>query len=426
MNKRNFIFLSAISGNILEYYDFTVYAVFSVAIGHAFFPQYSEIAQILLSLGVFAIGFITRPIGGIIFGYIADRYGRRISLIISMLGMTCSTLVMGILPGYEIIGYIAPLILVMMRLFQGLCISGEGAGAAIFILEHYQNLRPGMTAGLVHASNIAGTLLASFVGIILSYYYPSISYSWRIAFIIGGIMGSVGFYFRLKLSETPIFVMLSKQKKILKTPFLNILRTSRKPMLITFCLGACASSVVYLVKTYINVYYCNILHFDDVTARIFLAYTSIVMMVTMPISGYISDMIGRFKTVVFSSIFVFVCALPCFIMLPSQILIVKIISLTLLALMGGMIGGCAYLFIISLFAPAERFSGVAFSYNLGIAFCGGTSPAISRWLVAVTDLDYAPAFYIMGTSAIFLLIAHLMRKEIRRLLNQNLKNNAYS
>ena len=90
--------------------------------------------------------------------------------------------------------------------------------------------------------------------------------------------------------------------------------------------------------------------------------------------------------------------------------------------MGGMIGGCAYLFIISLFSPQERFSGVAFSYNLGIAVCGGTSPAISRWLVSVTDLDYAPAFYIMLTSAIFLCVAHVMRKNIRRLLNQNLKN----
>lgn len=422
MNKRNFIFLSAISGNILEYYDFTVYAVFSVAIGHSFFPQYSEIAQILLSLGVFAIGFLTRPVGGILFGYIADRYGRRISLIISMLGMTCSTLVMGILPGYEVIGYAAPVILVFMRLLQGLCISGEGAGAAIFILEHYQNLRPGMTAGLVHASNIAGTLLASFVGIILSYYYSDVSYSWRIAFILGSIMGLIGFYFRLQLAETPIFVMLSQQKKILKTPFFHMLKTAKRPMFITFCLGACASSVVYLVKTYINIYHCNILHFDDTTSRLYLAYTSMVMMIIMPISGYVSDIIGRFKTVVISAIFVFIFALPCFAILPSTNLTVHMISLTLLALMGGMIGGCAYLFIISLFSPQERFSGVAFSYNLGIAVCGGTSPAISRWLVSVTDLDYAPAFYIMLTSAMFLFVAHVMRKNIRRLLNQNLKN----
>lgn len=422
MNKRNFIFLSAISGNILEYYDFTVYAVFSVAIGHSFFPQYSEIAQILLSLGVFAIGFLTRPVGGILFGYIADRYGRRISLIISMLGMTCSTLVMGILPGYEMIGYAAPVILVFMRLLQGLCISGEGAGAAIFILEHYQNLRPGMTAGLVHASNIAGTLLASFVGIILSYYYSDVSYSWRIAFILGSIMGLIGFYFRLQLAETPIFVMLSQQKKILKTPFFHMLKTAKRPMFITFCLGACASSVVYLVKTYINIYHCNILHFDDTTSRLYLAYTSMVMMIIMPISGYVSDIIGRFKTVVISAIFVLIFALPCFAILPSTNLTVHMISLTLLALMGGMIGGCAYLFIISLFSPQERFSGVAFSYNLGIAVCGGTSPAISRWLVSVTDLDYAPAFYIMLTSAMFLFVARVMRKNIRRLLNQNLKN----
>jgi len=193
MNKRRSIFLSAISGNVLEYYDFTVYAVFSLAIGQAFFPSGSQVIQTLSSLSVFAVGFIMRPIGGIIFGFIADKYGRRVSLIISMLGMTMTTFTIGLIPGYSDIGYGAPILLVMMRLIQGLCISGEGAGAAIFILEHYQNLRPGFTAGIVHASNIAGTLLASFVGIILEQLFPELEFAWRFAFILGGIMGIIGF-----------------------------------------------------------------------------------------------------------------------------------------------------------------------------------------------------------------------------------------
>ncbi|HJK86458.1 MAG TPA: MFS transporter [Candidatus Megaira endosymbiont of Nemacystus decipiens] len=421
MNKHRSIFLSAISGNILEYYDFTVYAVFSVAIGKSFFPHHSDVAQILLSLAVFAMGFITRPIGGVIFGYVADKYGRKTSLIISMLGMTLSTFMIGLMPDYNVLGYFASGILVLMRLFQGLCISGEGAGAAIFILEHYENLRPGMTAGLVHASNIAGTLLATIVGIILSYYYPDLSYTWRIAFIIGGLMGIVGFYFRLRVSETPIFLMLSKQKKTLKMPFLEIIKTSKKPLFITCCLGACASSTVYLIKTYINIYHCNVLHFHDIAARSYLAYSSVIMMITMPISGYISDIIGRFKMVVLSAISVFTLALPCFILISSKVVLVQLASLTLLALIGGMIAGCAYLFVISLFSPAQRFSGVAFSYNLGIALCGGTSAAISRWLVEATSLHYAPAFYIMCTSALFLAVAHIFRHDIRALLNQNFK-----
>ena len=141
-----------------------------MALGKVFFPSSSATVQMLSSLAVFAVGFLTRPIGGIVFGYIGDIYGRRVSLIISMLGMTVTTFAMGMIPGYDTIGIMAPILLVCMRLIQGLCISGEGAGAAIFVLEHYGNLRPGLVAGIVNGSNIAGTLIASFVGIFIDAY----------------------------------------------------------------------------------------------------------------------------------------------------------------------------------------------------------------------------------------------------------------
>ncbi|NBU53384.1 MAG: MFS transporter, partial [Alphaproteobacteria bacterium] len=397
MNKRRSIFLSAISGNVLEYYDFTVYAVFSLAIGQAFFPSGSQVIQTLSSLSVFAVGFIMRPIGGIIFGFIADKYGRRVSLIISMLGMTMTTFTIGLIPGYSDIGYGAPILLVMMRLIQGLCISGEGAGAAIFILEHYQNLRPGFTAGIVHASNIAGTLLASFVGIILEQLFPELEFAWRFAFILGGIMGIIGFYFRLRVSETPIFEMLAEKKRTLKMPFMHVIRSSWPAMLITCCLGGSASSLVYIIKTYINIFYYEVLGFDKTTALIYLSYSSVIMMLTMPLSGYISDHIGRFKMIIIASITIVIAATPAFMLLASLEIWKQIVALTTIAMLGGFIAGTAYIFIISLFSAEERFTGVAFSYNLGVALFGGTSAVISRWLVEVTHLYHAPAFYVMIT-----------------------------
>ena len=421
MNKRRSIFLSAISGNVLEYYDFTVYAVFSLAIGQAFFPSGSQVIQTLSSLSVFAVGFIMRPIGGIIFGYIADKYGRRVSLIISMLGMTMTTFTIGLIPGYSDIGYGAPILLVMMRLIQGLCISGEGAGAAIFILEHYQNLRPGFTAGIVHASNIAGTLLASFVGIILEQLFPELEFAWRFAFILGGIMGIIGFYFRLRVSETPIFEMLAENKRTLKMPFMHVIRSSWPAMLITCCLGGSASSLVYIIKTYINIFYYEVLGFDKTTALIYLSYSSVIMMLTMPLSGYISDHIGRFKMIIIASITIVIAATPAFMLLASLEIWKQIVALTTIAMLGGFIAGTAYIFIISLFSAEERFTGVAFSYNLGVALFGGTSAVISRWLVEVTHLYHAPAFYVMITSLLFLAMAYSMKKTIIRLIDTNLK-----
>ncbi len=421
MNKNKSIFLSAISGNVLEYYDFTVYSIFSLAIGRAFFPGDNEYIQILSSLAVFAVGFLTRPIGGIIFGYIADKYGRRISLITSMLGMTISTFIIGLIPEYSQIGYLAPIILVLMRLTQGLCISGEGAGAAIFILEHQQNLRPGFTAGLVHASGIAGTLCATLVGIILAILMPDEDFTWRFAFIFGGIMGIGGFYFRLRVSETPIFKMLAEKKKTLKAPFFHVIKTAKKSVFITVCLGGCASSVVYLVKAYSIVYLCNIMNYSDTTARLFLAYSAIVMMISMPLSGYISDYIGRFKMIAYSTTAILVSVLPIFMLISCDNMYKQLLALTMLAMLGGAIAGTAYIFIISLFTPEQRFTGVAFSYNLGIAIFGGTSAAISRWLVEITGLYYAPAFYIICTSGAFLIIIYSLRHYIRQALDSHLK-----
>lgn len=417
MNKPKSVFLSAVSGNILEYYDFTVYVVFTKIIGVVFFPAESEFTQNIASLGAFAVGFVTRPIGGIFFGYIADKYGRRTSLIISMLGMTIPTFTIGLIPSYHSIGIYAPIALIIMRLIQGLCISGEGAGAAIFILEHHQNLRPGLTAGLVHGSNIAGTLIATFIGIIIEQYFGQFDFAWRFAFLLGGFMGLIGFYLRLRVSETPIFQMLAQQKKTLKAPFSHVIKTAWRSMFLTFCAGATASSLLYLVKSYVNVFYNNVMHYNNTTALIYLSYTTFISMLAMPLFGGIADIIGKFRTITIASIAIFILAIPTFLLMYGVQIWQQILALTILGMLGGAISGTAYIFIISLFTPEQKFSGVAFSYNFGIAVFGGTSPIIARWLVEKTGVFYSPAFYIMLTSSVFLVILYCMRNLIRQLIN---------
>ena len=418
MKRSKSVFLPAVLGNILEYYDFTVYSVFSSAIAHTFFPAQSQFPPILLALAVFAVGFVTRPIGAILFGHIADRYGRRVSLIVSILGMTIPTFIIGMLPSYSDIGLYAPIILIITRLLQGLCLSGEGAGTAIFVLEHYKNFRPGLTTGLVHGSNIAGTLIASFIGIIIEQYFFGVSFAWRFAFILGGLMGIVGFYLRLKVSETPVFTMLAKKKKTLKAPFLEVIKTAKLPMFLTFCTGAVTSSVVYMAKTYVNVFYHNVLHLDNTISLIYLSYVSLILMISMPLSGLIADIIGKFRMIILSSISILCFGLPTLYFMSSLCSCNQIMALTILGMLAGAISGTAYIFVISLFTPAQRFSGVAFSYNLGIAIFGGTSPMISGWLVEQTGLYYSPAFYIMATSSIFLIIMYCMSGAIKKLVQE--------
>ena len=415
MNKNRSILLSATLSNLIGYYNFTIYVVFSLAIGKAFFPSDDELVQILSSLGVFAVSFV----GQLISGYIADRHGRRVSLITSMLGMTIPAFSIGLIPEYSQIGYLAPLILVIMRLIQGLCIGGEGTVVTIFILEHYQHLRPGFAVGIVQASKIAGALFATLTGILLATFIPNTDFAWRLVFMFGGVMGIIGFYFRLRVPETPIFAMLSEKKQTLKSPFLHVIKTAKKSMFITFTLFACASSVTHLIKTYINIYHCNILHFDDAAARLYLAYSAIIMMLTMPLSGYISDHIGRFKMITYAAISIFVLALPTLLLMSCEDTWRQLIALTILAMLGGSIICISCIFIIPLFASNQRCTGVALSYSLSPVLLAGISLAISCYLPKSTEIYYAPAFYSMLTSGFFLITIYFMRHYIRKLLDAN-------
>ena len=410
--QRRIVFLSAISGNIMEYYDFTVYSVFAVTLGKIFFPSGSETVQMLASLAVFAVGFLTRPIGGIVFGYIGDRYGRRVSLITSMLGMTITTFAMGMIPGYNTIGIMAPILLVVLRLIQGLCISGEGAGAAIFVLEHYGNLRSGLVAGIVQGSNITGTLLASFVGILINKYLGHVEEAWRFAFILGGMMGIAGFYLRLKTQETPIFKILSKKKQVLKAPFFDVVKRSWHYMMLTAVVAGVAGSIVYIIKTYIVVLYSGIMHMDTQTSLLYLSYTTFVLMIFMPITGWASDYIGRKKTLQIAAIIEIIFIIPVMHLMGSENITYQIIGLTSIGILGGLASGGAYVFVISLFDPQERFTGVAFSYNLGVALFGGTAPMIATGLVKATGFMHSPAYYIILLSSVFLFMTFIMKKAI--------------
>lgn len=408
MASKKFVFFSAVTGNILEYYDFTVYSVFIFAISKNFFPATSELAQTLSALAVFALGFVTRPLGGILFGYIGDKYGRKFSLICSMVGMTIPTFIIGLLPSYEDIGVFAPIILIIMRLMQGLCISGEGTGSAIFVLEHNNKFKPGFITGFINATNIIGTLIASLIGIFINSYFAEVESAWRFAFFLGGLFGIVSFYLRLRTSETPIFLSMMHKNKIRKSSFLEVIKISYKSMILTFSLGGLASLVVYIIKAYVNVFYSNLFEISCSTSLWYTTYTSIILMICMPLSGLASDIFGKTRVILSSCFALIILIIPTFILMGSEDFTIRMLALTSLGILAGSIAGSAYNFVICLFAPEHRFSGVGFSYNLGVAAFGGTSPMVSKLLVAYTGLYYAPAFYIMLVTFLFMVVLYFL------------------
>lgn len=409
MKKRKIVG-SAIVGNIVEYYDFGIYAVFASTIGSLFFPNFSKFAQILLTFSIFALGFFMRPLGGMIFGHIGDKLGRRTALTLSIVGMAFCTLMIAILPDYASIGIAAPILLMLIRLVQGVCVGGEGAGSAIFILEHLNGYRPGLIGSIVMASNMLGTLLAYFVGFItLEYFGPSF---WRFGFFLGALMGLSGLYLRFQLSETPIFQNTKEENLIESRPLIKAFKSHWQRMLVVAFLGAVTSVIAYMIRAFLKTYLKDFLGYSSEESLTFTLLALFIMIITMPFFGIISDKTGYRRFILFMCFVTIVSAVPVFTMIANagdQYRII-LLAISILSLIASAICAPAYQYAISAFSPELRYSGVAFSWNAGIAIFGGTTAAISTYLVNLFG-PIAPAYYMIAIAIAFIVISYLTRKQ---------------
>lgn len=406
--KKGKIVGSAIVGNIVEYYDFGLFAVFAPIIGELFFPKTGEgLTQTLLALCVFAIGFLVRPLGGIFFGHIGDKWGRKVALTISIFGMAFCTFAIGILPTYERIGILAPIILVIIRLFQGLCVGGEGAAVAIFVLEHLEGYRPGLIGSIVMASNMVGTLLATFVALALSHFGGVVESYWRYAFILGGLVGLIGLYMRYQLNETPIFEARKQSNKISKHPLLDAIRVHWESMLVVLFLGGVTNAVTYTIRGYFPVFFSEVIGYDQVDAWYFTALGLFCMIVFLPLFGVIADKIG------YRRFFYIVCNMVVFTIIPIYYMLANpvydlskvLAGILFLGILAAAICAPAYPYAIKSFEVELRFSGVASSWNLGNAIFGGTTPLISAFLTEKFG-PIAPAYYLILICLAFMVVKY--------------------
>jgi MFS transporter, MHS family, proline/betaine transporter len=413
MKKRKIVG-PAIVGNIVEYYDYGLYAVYAPIIGAAFFPSGNEFITTLYAFAVFALGFLMRPLGGIVFGYIGDRFGRKTSLTISILGMALATFIIGVIPKYEVIGIAAPLVLIIVRLFQGLCVGGEGAASAIFVLEHTEGYRPGFIGSIVMASNMVGTLLAVFVGIMLDHFCTSEA-CWRYAFIFGGFSGLIGLYLRFQLTETPAFIANTKEKKDRINPLIHALRTHLPAMIIVMFLGGLTTAVAYTIRGYYNVFFQQVMHYSEMEALYLTSFSLFVMIVFLPLFGLLADKTGYRRFMYWICSVIIIMILPIYNMVATPLSENTGIVFLGLALMGIIAAGVcapAYAYAIKSFEVELRFSGVAFSWNLGNAVMGGTTPMISRYL-SETYGATSPAYYIILLAIVYVIVTILTKNHVR-------------
>ncbi len=401
--KSTKIILASIFGNALEFYNLTLYGFYVSILAPLFFPSENPTYSLIASLSAFAFGFFVRPLGAVVFGYIGDKFGRRLALSLSILFMGVPSLIISVLPGYEKLGFFAPLLLLFCRLSQGLCSGGEFNGATIFALEHVGKNRPGFVGGLIVGSCLLGSLIATAIALFFSQdIFPE--WIWRVPFFIGGLASFFGLYIRRQIDESPEFIKAEDQEKIANSPLKSALTKHLRSCLLVFTIASFDGALTYTLVTFMIIYATECLGICHSNAMIYNFLGIAACMVACPYVGHLADKYKIKNILLTATIFILVLIYPVFLLIQSKTLLGNAVGNIALGLMVGAIIGVQPLFSQRLFPVQDRYTGIAVSYSLGLGLMAGITPIILTMLVKEFSLFNSPAYYLMAFAFLFLII----------------------
>ncbi|MBN9800568.1 MFS transporter [Pseudonocardia sp. UM4_GMWB1] len=408
--------VAASIGNAVEWYDYTVYGYLAATLGVIFFPSTDPTASILASFAAFALAFIVRPIGGIVFGSIGDRIGRQKTLAAVVILISVATFVTGLLPGYASIGVAAPVLLVLLRIIQGLSAGGEVGGAVVFLAEYAPAHRRGFQVGWVNMSALPGAFAGAVFVTVLSATLSQeemVTWGWRVPFLLALPLGLIGLYLRLKVEDTPEFRALVAAGEHTGSPLRETVKGNVRGITLCLALTTMHAAGFYMVLTYIPTYLATVHNFERGSALVMMMIALGIAIAVIPITASLSDRIGRRPVVAAACIGYILLAYPIFVLMSSGDTGSVILSQVLLGLLFGTFSGAPFAAMIELFATRVRYTAFSIGYNISIALFGGTTPMISVWLVAITGIDVAPALILIAAGVVSLVAVSLIPETAR-------------
>ena len=379
------VVLASAFGTIIEWYDFFIYGTAAALVfGKTFFPTADPVISTLAAFSVFAVGYLARPLGGILFGHFGDRIGRRSMLVISIMLMGGGTFLVGVLPSYEQIGILAPICLIVLRLVQAIGLGGEWGGAVLMVAETAPSDRRGLFGSIVQMGNPLGRLIATGVFALATRLPASefLSWGWRLPFLASSLLIIVGVFIRTRLNETPAFERMRAAKKTARIPLVDVLTTYRRETLIAIGIKVAEVAWVNILSVFAVAYLTKQLGMSQAFILDAVTLATLFELFVMPFTGWLSDRVGRRPIYLFGTIFGILYAFPLFWLLetrnPTLVLLGIVVGISICQ---GVVFALHASFMPELFGTKVRYSGISLGFQIGAAVGGGLTPLIAAAVV---------------------------------------------